>query len=290
MDKDGSIDLDAIEGQVRSLIANDVKGAFVCGSTGESMSLTVEERMEVASRWCEVADDDLIIIVHAGHTALPACKALAAHAETCGADAIAAIPPFFFKPEAVADLVGFFAEVTAAAPETPFYYYHIPSRTGVPLSITRFLTEGRERIPTLAGAKFTYEDLGDFGNCVELDGGAFNMLFGRDEMLLAGLAMGADGAVGTSYSFAAPLYNELIAAFRAGDLETARRKQDRARQMIALFHDYPAIAGPKAMMEMIGVDCGPARRPLRRLSDEQRDRLRADLERIGFFDYCSSAG
>ena len=162
MHADGSIHLDTIDQQAELLAANGVAGAFVCGSTGEWPSLTLPERMQIAERWMAGAPDTLRVIVHAGHLCINDCKTLAAHAQQIGAFAIGAVAPCYFKPATLDDLVDFCAEIAAAAPELPFYYYHIPVLTGVTFPMAEFLEAGAERIPTLAGLKFTDEDLMEF--------------------------------------------------------------------------------------------------------------------------------
>jgi N-acetylneuraminate lyase len=287
MHSDGELNLDAIERYADMLVASGVKGAFVCGSTGEFASLTVDERMRVAGRWIEASGDALKVIVHVGSTCLADARALASHAQETGADAVAAVPPYYIRPAGVDDLVEFCSGIASAAPGLPFYYYHIPSMAGVDIEVADFLAKGSGRIPNLAGAKFTHEDLMDFGRCVRLADGAFNMLFGRDEILLSALAHGARGAVGTTYNYAAPLYLRLMEAFDAGDMDGARSEQARAVEMIEILTKAggPLSCG-KAVMKMLGVDCGPPRPPLRSPSGEEAAALRAELERIGFFEYC----
>jgi len=282
---DGSLNLDLIDRQVENLLQNNVTGAFVCGTTGEGVSLSTEERMQVAERWAQASRGRLTLIIHAGHNSLPDARALAAHAQRIGAQAVAITAPTFFKPAAVEDLLAFSAAVAAAAPTLPFYYYQIPSFTGVALPVYDFLVAGVGRIPNLAGAKFTYENLMDYGRC--LRDGRFDMLFGRDEMLLAALALGCRGAVGTTYNLAAPLYHRIWKAFEAGDLASAQADQARAVEFIATFTRHGGLPAAKAMMKMIGLDCGPVRLPQRNLTARQCDQLKAELEQIGFFEYCS---
>lgn len=286
MHADASISLDVIDQQARFLAANGVAGAFVCGSTGEGPSLTVPERMQIAERWMAGAPDTLRVIVHVGHLCINDCKTLAAHAQQIGAFAIGAVAPSYFKPATLDDLIDFCAEIAAAAPKLPFYYYHIPVLTGVTFPMAEFLETGAERIPTLAGLKFTDEDLMEFRKCLRVQDGRFNVMFGRDEIMLTALALGARAAVGSTYNYMAPLYLRIIDAFEAGDIESARADQSRAIDVVSLLHKYGGGTG-KAIMKITGVDCGPVRPPLRNLSDEQQAELRADLEHIGFFDYCS---
>jgi N-acetylneuraminate lyase len=284
---DGSLNLDAIEQQAASLIANRVSGAFVCGTTGEGVSLTIGERMQVAERWRQAASSSLRLVIHVGHTSLADACTLAAHAEKIDADGVSCLAPFFFKPASTQDLVRFCAEVAAAAPSLPYYYYHIPSMTGVSLPAADFLRAAAPLIPNLAGVKFTFENLMDFAECVRLDGGHYDIVFGRDEILVAGLSIGARGAIGSTYNFLAPIFHEIIAAFDQGDLATAQAKQAAANAVIQIFIRHGGLPAGKAIMKMIGLDCGPTRLPLRTLDDRQQAQLRAELEAAGFFAMCS---
>ena len=291
MDADGEVRLDRIDEQVELLARNGVVGAFVCGTTGESMSLTVQERLDVAGRWARAAPEGFRVIVHVGHTALPAVRAMAAHAREVGAWGVGAMPSIFFKPPGLAEAVDFAALAAAAAGELPFYYYHLPSMTGVNLPMRDFLETAAQRIGNLAGVKFTYENLMDYTSCLRLGGGRFDCLFGRDEILLSALSLGATGAIGSTYNFAAPLYRRIIEAFDAGDLQAAQALQDQAMAMIRAGHRWgPGVAGFKEIMRMIGLDLGGVRPPLRPLTAEQSRGLRAELEQIGFFDFCCRCG
>ncbi|MCH8923539.1 MAG: dihydrodipicolinate synthase family protein [Planctomycetes bacterium] len=284
---DRTINVEAIDQQADLLRRNGVSGAFVCGTTGESLSLGVRQRIEVVARWSNVAGDDLPVIVNIAHNSLVDAQRLAAHAEECGAAAIATMGPTFIRPGSIDELVGYLVELTAAAPRTPFYYYHIPSLTGLDFSMVELLTAAEDRLPTLAGVKYTDFDLFDFGRCLSLQDGRYNMLFGRDEALLAALALGARGAVGSTYNLAAPLYLRLIEAFEAGDMPAARDLQHRSRELVAVLlrHGTSLLASSKAAMRLVGIDCGPTLPPLVDLSDAEFKAMSADLEEIGFEEF-----
>lgn len=287
MRADGSLRIEQVDKQLAHLLNCGVRAVFVAGTTGESLSLTVEERMELAGRWAGAArGTGLDVLVHVGHNSLPAAKMLAAHAMQHGAAGIAAMAPCFFRPDTVTRLVDYIGEIARAASALPLYYYDIPLLTGVRLSMTEFLAEGKKRIPNLRGIKYTNDDLEQFGECVRFDGGAFDILFGCDEVLLDGLQLGARGAIGSSYNYAAPLYERIIAHHAAGDLEAAREKQDRSVAMIDLIAGYGYHAAAKSVMAMIGVDCGPVRLPVAPMPPERIPELRRDLEEIGFFDWA----
>jgi len=285
---DRSINLDVIPTYARFLQENGVRAAFVCGTTGEGLSLTLEERLAVAAKWVESADKSLPVIVHVGHTCLADARQLTAHAEKIGAAAVSALAPVFFKPRNTDELVDWCEAVASAAPSLPFYYYNIPSMTGVSFPVADFLARAADRIPTLAGVKYTHEDLPDFGACVTAAGGRFDILFGRDELLLEGWKAGARGAVGSTYNYGAPLYLRLLTAIEHGDEATARTLQDTAIKMIAICNGIGVthLAASKALMAMLGVDCGPVRLPLIQPNAAQLAGLRTQLTEIGFFDFA----
>ena len=258
---DGSLNLAVIETQAAHMVKNQVTTVFIGGSTGESASLTVNERLALAQRWFElVPGTDLKVVVHVGSNCLADARALAAQAQQLGAVAI-------------------------SAPDTPFYFYDIPVLTGVSLSMADFLAQAPARIPTLAGLKFTNPDLMAYQVCLHADNGQWDIPWGLDEIMLAGLVMGAKGAVGSSFNFAAPVYHRLIAAFHAGDLQSAREEQFRSVRLIQLLASYGYMGAAKATMKMLGVDVGPARLPNGSLSPEQAAKLRSELETLGYFDW-----
>jgi N-acetylneuraminate lyase len=286
---DGAINLDAVEPYARWLQRDHVVGAFVCGTTGEGASLTIDERRQLAERWVAAAPPGLRVIVHVGHTSLADCRALAAHAQSIGADSIACLAPFFFRPAGVEGLVTWCEQVAAAAPQLPFYYYHIPSMTGVAVKVSEFLRLAGPRIPNLAGVKFTFEDLDDFRRGLEIDDGRFDLLFGRDELLLSALKLGARGAVGTTYNYAAPLYHSLIAAHQQGDETRAGELQTLAVRMIDACLESGAhpIAAFKWFMSQLAVDCGPVRLPLVNPLPEQIAALEMRLEASGVLEWIT---
>jgi N-acetylneuraminate lyase len=285
---DGSLNVEIVERQAADLLTHEVTTVFIGGSTGESHSLSVAERQTLAQRWLEVArGTKLRVVIHVGSNCLSDAKTLAAQAQQLGAAAIAALAPSYFKPRSLDALISSLVEVAAAAPETPFYFYDIPALTGVNFSMPEFLAGARGRIPTLGGIKFTNSDLMAYQLCLRADGGVWDIPFGCDEYLLAALALGAKGAVGSSYNFAAPIYQRLIAALERGDLATAREEQFRSVLLIETLARSGYMGAAKAVMEMIGIPVGPARLPHSNPSPEQKTALRRQLEAMGFFQWIS---
>jgi len=283
---DGSLNLAVVEKQAAHLLARGVKFAFIGGTTGECSSLTLEERRGLAQRWAEVArGTELKIVVHVGSNCLADARVLAAQAQQFGATAISALAPSYFKPRSLDALIACCADIAAAAPETPFYFYDIPALTGVGFPVSDFLARAPAKIPTLAGIKFTNPDLLAYQFCLRAGGGRWDVPFGVDEHFLGALAMGAKGAVGSGFNFAAPVYQRLLKAFAAGDLEAARAEQFRGAQLVQWLAGYGYLGAAKALMEMLGVDVGPARLPNTSLDAAQQSRLRDELGEKGFFDW-----
>jgi len=284
---DGSLNLKAVEKQAAHFLENDLTITFICGSTGESHSLNADERRQLAERWMDVTRGTRIkVIVHVGSNCLEDSRALATHAAEIGATAIAAQAPSYFKPRNVSALVDTCARIAGGAPGLPFYYYDIPSMTGVSMCMPDFLSAGRERIPNLAGIKWTNPDLYSYQLCLHMPGD-FDLPWGNDEFMLAALALGAKGAVGSTFNFAAPLYHRLIKAFTAGNLNTARREQYRSCLLVKTLVGTPTgyMAAAKEVMAILGVDVGGVRAPLPNLTTHQKKTLRNDLKKIGFFDW-----
>lgn len=280
---DGTLALDVVDQQAQLVADSGIHGVFVGGTTGEFASMNLEERMALADRWCSAADGSLRVAVHVGHNCLNDAVTLAAHARSAGAAAIAVMAPSYFKPATIADLIDFCAPIAAEADPLPFYFYDIPGMTGVRLRMSEFLYQARFRIPTLCGLKYSNDDLLELQECVRLDHGAFDVFFGSDECLLAGLCLGIRGGVGSTYNFAAPVYQRLIKAFEKHDLEAARAFQGQSIDLIKILGEFGFLAASKSVMAMLGVDCGPVRPPVRNLTLQERQALWERLRPLDVF-------
>jgi N-acetylneuraminate lyase len=232
-----------------------------------------------------IRGSDLKLIVHVGSNCLVDARALAAQAQTINAAAISAFAPSYFKPKSLDLLIACCADIAAAAPALPFYFYDIPRMTGVQFPMSDFLAMAPARIPTLTGIKFTNSDLMAYQQCLSAADGRFDIPFGSDEFLLAALALGATSAVGSTYNFAAPIYHRLLAAFAKGDLAAARVEQRRSVRLVELLAGYGYMPAAKAVMSLVGVEVGPARLPHGNLTPGQRKDLRRALDEVGFFDW-----
>ncbi|MEL6254057.1 MAG: dihydrodipicolinate synthase family protein [Bacteroidota bacterium] len=287
MKKNGEIDLARIRDLVNLYHKNEVKGAFICGTTGEGSSLNIEEIKAYAEEWKRVGEG-LIKILCVGGDNVQEMQELAAYAGEIELDGISMLSPYYFKPKSEEDLLELCKEVSVAAQSVPFYYYHIPTLSGGYFSMRKFLGLAKDALPDLKGIKFTYNDLYDFFRCRAFENGKYDMFWGTDEVLLSALVAGANGAVGSTYNYAAPLYNQIIKEFEEGNLEEARMLQDKAVKMVELLIEFGGTGATKAFMKIIGLDCGEYRMPVSNPGLHEIKELESKLKNIGFFDFCST--
>ena len=157
--------------------------------------------------------------------------------------------------------------------------------SGVSVPVAEFLALGGKAMPTLAGVKFTHNNLMEMSQCLMLDGGRYEVLHGYDEILLCGLSLGATAAVGSTYNYAAKVYNRLIEAFRAGDIAAAAALQQYSVKIVEVIIKHGGgVRGGKAIMRLMGVDCGSCRLPLAPFTEAEYTELKAELEAIDFFN------
>lgn len=280
--EDGSVDYDAIPTLVERQEQLGNCGLYICGSTGEGVSLTSEERKQVASQYVQASQaQGLVSFIQVGHNSLRAAQELAEHAQEIGATAISATCPSYFKVSSVADLISCMAEIARAAPEVPFYYYHIPALTGSQLSMPDFLQAARDAIPNLAGLKFTTPELHQFQLCQAVDA-KLQVFWGTDEMLLPALACGAQAAIGSTYNILAPTYLEVWSAYEAGQVERAREIQLKLVELVSILLQFPFHAALRRALKYQGIEVGPARLPNVNLNSKQIDQLDQSLKAAGF--------
>ena len=289
-DADGGIAPDAVAIQAAFLAANGIRTVFITGTTGECHSLTCGERLTLYDAWADAGRaHGLAVIGHVGGNSIHEARKLARRAREREFAAISSLSPSYFKPATLTHLVDWCAAIAAEAPELPFYYYDIPSLTGVSFPVERFLVEAGERIPSLAGVQFTNLDLVSYRRCLDVAGDRFDVPWGTDEALLAALATGARGAVGSTYNFAPQLYRDLIGAFTRGDLVEARRLQSISIAMVDAIAATGYMGTAKALMSRLGVPVGPARSPLGNPTPAEIDAVIAKLDTLGFGEWGARA-
>ncbi len=269
---DGKLALDVVAAQAAHLHATGVAGAFVGGTTGEFSALDATERVSLVEAWQDARPAGLRIGVHVGHSDVAQARHLAAHAESCGADIVAAVGPYYGDAPTLDALVAHLADIAAAAPSTPFGFYHIPSMTGSAYRPSEVVSALAAAAPTMAAVKFTDGDLLEFDRTRAAAPG-LTAYFGRDELLPAGLACGVDRVIGSLYNGMAPLAHAVTAAFERGDTAQAYRLHAPFREVAVTANRHGGIGFIKALMNELGPDAGPARSPWGRLDATARENV-----------------
>lgn len=288
-DASGEVNYEPIGAYAAMLAKNGLKGVFINGSSGEGYMLTDEERMKLAERWMEAAPAGFKVIVHVGSCCVKSSRRLAEHAQAIGAWGIGAMAPPFPHIGRIEELVKYCEEIAAGAPQLPFYFYHIPAFNGVYLPMLDLLKAVDGRIPNFAGIKYTYESLYEYNQCRLYKNGKYDMLHGQDETILPSLAQGgAQGGIGGTTNYNGRCLTGILEAWQAGDVERARTLQNYAQDVINVICHYGGnIVAGKRIMKLIGLDLGRNRTPFRNLTDEEEQRMKAELEAIDFFNHCN---
>ena len=267
-DANGAVSVEATKALTQWFIDQGVNGLYVGGSSGECIYQTKEERKAVLEAVMEVAKGKITIIAHiACNNTAESCE-LAAHAECLGVDAIASIPPIYFKlpPYAIAK---YWNDMSAAAPNTDFIIYNIPQLAGVALSIP--LLQEMLKNPRVVGVKnssMPVQDIQMWKDEGTKNGREFVVFNGPDEQLISGLVMGATGGIGGTYGAMPQLYVKMYQLVKAGDLATALDIQnDCCRIIYKLCSGHGNMYGmiKEALRRMGCPDCGSVRAPLAEL-------------------------
>jgi N-acetylneuraminate lyase len=285
----GDVNYEPIQVYANMLAKNGLIGVFINGSSGEGYMLTTEERMLLAEKWVSVVPKGFKVIVHVGSCCLRESVRLAKHAQQIGAWGIGSMAPPFPHIGRIEELVKYCEEIAAAAPNLPFYYYHIPAFNGAYLSMLDLLKAVDGRIPNFAGVKYTFESLYEYNQCCLYKDGKYDMLHGQDETQLASLAQGgAKGCICGTTNYNGRELVGIQEAWKRGDLETAREKQNFSQEVINVICHYRGnIVGGKRIMKFLGLDLGPNRVPFRNMTDKEEVAMRKELEEIHFFDRCN---
>ena len=272
-DAAGRFRRDAFERLLTRLYGAGVDGVYVCGSTGEGTLQTTAQRREVAEAAVALSPPGATVIVHVGAASPAEAEGLARHAREIGAAAVSSLPPA--GGFSLAELRRYYARVAEAA-ALPLLLYQYPEIAPPRLELGQLLELCR--IPGVAGVKLTDFDLYRLWALRTEGIPVFN---GRDEVLAAGLLMGASGGIGTFYNLLPDEVVQLYARARAGDWAGARALQDRLNSLVRLVSPFPLFPAVKQLLAWSGLDCGPCLAPRAVLSEEEATRLRAGVERAG---------
>lgn len=266
----GELATGAFEALIARMYAAEVDGLYVCGNTGEGMQLPVAIREEATEIAVKNSPAGKQVIVHVGAALHTDAVRLARHASKLKVAAISSLPP---GPQYNFAETRHWYETIAAAADVPFLVYHFPSLSQ-PASLDQL--ESLCGIPGVVGLKFTSFDLYTLGQLVLSGATVFN---GHDEVLAAGLLMGAHGGIGSTYNLMPELYVEMLRQTKSGEWQAARRTQDVVNRRIRTLLKYPLVPAIKQVLTWQGIPCGEAVSPRAGLTAAQREALRVTIEK-----------
>lgn len=279
-DENGEVDLEATKKEVQYFIDNGVDGIYVNGSSGECIYLNVEERKAIIEAVMEVAKDKLTVICHVGANSTRDSRELARHAEEQGVDAIASIPPIYFKlPDY--SVAGYWNEISEAAPNTDFVIYNIPQLAGIELTVDLF--KEMLKNPNVIGVKnssMPIQDIQMFAAAGSDDHIIFN---GSDEQFIGGRAIGAKAGIGGTYGTMPRLFLKLNDFIKERDLEMARKLQYDINDVIYILtggHGHMNAFVKEVLRINEDLDLGSVRRPLEPLSEDDKALAKEAADRI----------
>jgi 4-hydroxy-tetrahydrodipicolinate synthase len=275
---DESLDEEGLRVVTRFLIERGVHGLFPGGSQGEFYALSTDERQRVLEVTLDAAQGQVFVVAHVGAVTTREAVSLARRAEAAGADALAAITPYFIKPSQE-ELYRYYMDI-ASAVSLPVMAYDNIGRTGVPMPPATVARIARDA-PNFSGIKDSSGDLTQFAEHLRLCPPGFRAFVGRDSLIYAALLHGGTGAVTATANVVPDLAVGIYDAVAAGDLGEARALQERLLPVRLAFGlgTFPMVV--KEAMHMLGLPAGPARQPVGPLSEEARAKLHQVLEDAG---------
>jgi N-acetylneuraminate lyase len=279
VNEQGEFASSAFERLLERLYSAGCHGVYVCGQTGEGLEAPSGVRQQAAEAAVRCSPSGKRTIIHVGAARLGEAIQLARHAERIGAQAISSLPPagnYSFQE------LRLYYEQLARASGLPLLIYYYPE-------ICRHLTSLDQildlcSIPQVVGLKFT--DL-DLFKLHQIKTAGYVIFNGKDEVFAAGLLMGADGGIGSTYNLFPSLFVQIYESATRGRWEEARRIQDQINELVAIVLRFPMPSVIKTMLKWSGIDCGACLAPHRNLSGEETLRLREALQKSRLADSLS---
>jgi len=276
-DEDESVDYEATAAHARFVVDHGAHGVFPLGTNGEFPLLTPEERDDVVEAVVETVGGEVPVIAGVGAPSTRETVGHAERAEMAGADGVVVVTPYYYPLDAEA-AVEHYRRVCEAV-DLPVYVYHIPSKTGNELSLDT--VSELAALPNLAGVKDSSKDVPWLGQAIDAHP-ELTFLAGSDSLLFPGLELGCTGMVSAVANAFPELVVDLYEAYDDGDEDRARELQSRVYAVRDALKTGPYMAGVKTALDIrdVGFDPGPLRSPLRKMDDEDRTTLEADLREL----------
>jgi dihydrodipicolinate synthase/N-acetylneuraminate lyase len=278
---DDEVNDEVLAALVEHLVGRGAGGLYACGSTGQGLLLTVEERRRAAEVVLAQAAGRVPVIVHVGSAVLPDAIALARHAAEHGAAGVSSvIPPLFTTLESIS---AYYRRLAGAVPGMPFFPYLFTGQQDA-VALLRALDD----LPNLAGAKYTGPDMFELSALLELRRGDWTIFSGMDQQCAYAAMAGSPGNIGSTLNHYPGAYSHIHRCVAAGDLAGALAWQERANRATRVMATYGFFGALWEGLRMLGFECGAPRLPARALSVTEAARFRIDLEAAGFWELAEA--
>lgn len=271
---DGAFDVDAFERLIERFYGAGVHGLYVCGNTGEGYVMSAENRKLAVETAVRCSKDRGKVIAHVGAPAEGDAVALAAHAAAAGVDGISSLPPYV-QGYRFEEILAYYQSVAGASDGRPVFVYYIPAVTHREFSLPE--VDRLLEIEGVVGLKFTNHNLYLMDGILH-SAHAPHVFNGHDEILLAGLTMGAQGGIGGIYNLAPKEFTGIYNAVKAGDMTTGLKLQSQVNRLIRALLAHGLIPAIREVLRWQGIDCGDPLPPMRPLDEVTKGRLRQDID------------
>jgi len=272
--RDGSVDLARFRELARHLVDNGSDGLVVTGTTGESPTLTDEERFDLYAAAVDEVGDRATVVAGTGTYSTAHSVHLTERTHGLGVDGFLVITPYYNRPPPRGIVEHF--KAVAAVTDKPIVVYNIPAR--VVLNLETPTLAKLAGIPNVRAVKQANDDLEQARAIVEL---GLELYAGDDDLILPFLELGGAGGICVHTHVVGPQVKELVRRFRAGDVQGARELEEQLRPSIDLLRVAPNPIAIKAALGILGHEVGGHRLPLVAATHDERDRVRACLDRLG---------
>lgn len=277
MHADGSIHLEKLKELIDFQIAGGTDALIVCGTTGESATQSHEEHVEVIKTAVEHTAGRVPVIAGTGSNDTAYAVALSKEAESLGVDGLLMVTPYYNKTSQ-AGLIRHFTYV-ADQVDVPIILYNVPSRTGCNIQPATYAALAEH--PRIVATKEASGNMSALVETITLCGDKLDIYSGNDDQILPVLSLGGKGVISVLSNIAPKPTHDMVQKYLEGDLEDSRRLQITYAPLIsALFSDVNPIPVKEAL-NLMGWDVGPCRMPLAPMSAAGRDKLKAEMEKMG---------
>lgn len=272
MHEDGSVNYEKLEEILEYQIANSTDAIIICGTTGESSTMTHGEHLKTIKFTIDKVAKRVPVIAGTGSNCTETAIMLSKEAASYGADALLIVTPYYNKATQKG-LIAHYTAIAEAVPETPIIMYNVPSRTGCnlqPATVAALV----KNVKNIVGVKAASGDLSQIAKTVSLAGEKLELYSGNDDQVLPVLSLGGLGVISVLSNVAPKQTHDMVMKFLEGDIKEAAKLQIEAIPLVnALFCEVNPIP-VKTAMNMMGMEVGPLRMPLCEMEESNKEILK----------------